>query len=174
MNGKYTILLVEDSENDRTIYRRYLLANEDVEYQILEAENLAEALERWQAESPDLVLTDIHLPDGNGVELLEAIKKTQPTKNSPVIMMTGQGDKRLAVQAMELGASDYLIKEDITASTLCHYVETAIAQWNLSGKLTEIQQINQELQVLQARVEERTHAQGNRILVECNQKRNLA
>jgi len=158
MNGKYTILLVEDSENDRAIYRRYLLANEAVEYQILEAENLAEALERWQAESPDLVLTDIHLPDGNGVELLEAIKKTQPTKNPPVIMMTGQGDKRLAVQAMELGASDYLIKEDITASTLCHYVETAITQWNLSGKLTEIQQINQELQVLQARVEERTHA----------------
>ena len=42
MNGKYTILLVEDSENDRAIYRRYLLANEDVEYQILEAENLVQ------------------------------------------------------------------------------------------------------------------------------------
>jgi CheY-like chemotaxis protein len=126
------------------------LANEDVDYQILEAENLAEALERWQAESPDLVLSDIHLPDGNGLELLEAIKKRHPTQKIPVIMMTGQRDKGLAVQAMELGASDYLIKDDITASTLCHYVETAIAQSNLSGKLTEIQQVNQELQELQS------------------------
>ena len=158
MNGKYTILLVEDSENDRAIYRRYLLANEDVDYQILEAAGLAEALERWQAESPDLVLTDIHLPDGNGMELLEAIQNTHPTQKIPVIMMTGQRDKGLAVQAMELGASDYLIKDDITASTLCHYVETAIAQSNLSGKLTEIQQVNQELQELQARFEERTYA----------------
>ena len=112
MNGRYTILLVEDSESDRAIYRRYLLANEDVDYQILEAENLAEALERWQSESPDLVLTDIHLADGNGLELLEAIKKRHPTQKIPVIMMTGQGDKSLAVQAMELGASDYLIKDD--------------------------------------------------------------
>ncbi|MGL5032319.1 MAG: PAS domain-containing protein, partial [Microcystaceae cyanobacterium] len=155
MKGEYTILLVDDSESDRGIYRRYLLANEGFDCQIIEAESLEEGLELWRSQSPDLVLTDINLLDGSGLELLAAIKNTHPSSKIPIIMMTGQGNERLAVQAMKLGASDYLVKEDITASTLCHYVETAIAQWNLSGKLTELQQLNQELEI---RVGERTHA----------------
>ena len=140
MKGEYTILLVDDSESDRGICRRYLLADEDFDYQIIEAESLEEGLALWRSQSPDLVLTDIHLPDGSGLELLTAIKKTHPRQKFPVIMMTGEGDERLAVQAMKLGASDYLVKDDITASTLCHYVETAIDQWNLSGKLTQLRQ----------------------------------
>jgi PAS domain S-box-containing protein len=153
MKDSYKILLVDDSESDRGICRRYLLTDENFDYQILEAENLAEGLELWRSQSPDLVLTDFDLPDGNGLELLQAIQKIEPVKKIPVILMTGQGDERLAVQAMKLGASDYLVKDDMTASTLCHYVETAIAEWNLSGGLTELQQFNQELQ---ARLEERT------------------
>ena len=140
MKGEYTILLVDDSESDHGICRRYLLADEDFDYQIIEAESLEEGLELWRSRSPDLVLTDIHLPDGSGLELLTAIKKAHPRQKFPVIMMTSQGDERLAVQAMKLGASDYLVKNDITASTLCHYVETAIDQWNLSGKLTQLRQ----------------------------------
>jgi PAS domain S-box-containing protein len=140
MQAHYTILLVDDSESDRGIYRRYLMTDKNFDYQILEAESLEEALELWRSQSPDLVLTDIHLPDGNGLELLEAIEKIYPSQKFPVIMMTGEGDERLAVQAMKLGASDYLVKDDITASTLCHYVETAIAQWKLSEKLTQLRQ----------------------------------
>ena len=140
MKDTYKILVVDDSESDRGIYRRYLMTEKNFDYQILAAETLEEALELWRSEAPDLVLTDIHLPDGNGLELLEAIKKTHPRQKFPVIMMTGQGDERLAVQAMKLGASDYLVKDDITASTLCHYVETAIAQWKLSEKLTQLRQ----------------------------------
>ena len=140
MKNNYKILLVDDSESDRGSCRRYLLADEGFDYEVLEAETLEEALELWRSEAPELVLTDIHLPDGNGLELLEAIKKTHPRQKFPVIMMTGEGDERLAVQAMKLGASDYLVKDDITASTLCHYVETAIAQWKLSEKLTQLRQ----------------------------------
>ena len=150
MKGEYTILLVDDSESDRGICGRYLLADEDFDYQIIEAESLEEGLALWRSQSPDLVLTDIHLPDGSGLELLTAIKKTHPRQKFPVIMMTGEGDERLAVQAMKLGASDYLVKDDITASTLCHYVETAIDQWKLSGKLTRLrQQVETKNTVLQ-------------------------
>jgi PAS domain S-box-containing protein len=150
MKDDYKILLVDDSESDRGICRRYLLADEDFDYQIIEAESLEEGLALWRSRSPDLVLTDIHLPDGSGLELLTAIKKTHPRQKFPVIMMTGQGDERLAVQAMKLGASDYLVKDDITASTLCHYVEKAIDQWKLSGKLTRLrQQVETKNTVLQ-------------------------
>ena len=130
---KYTILIVEDSESDRVMYRRYLLANENCDYQILEAGTLEEGLERWKAESPDLVLADINLPDGSGLELLATINKTYPSSKIPVIMMTCQGNERLAVQAMKLGASDYLVKDDITASTLCHDIENAIEHQRLDS-----------------------------------------
>ena len=99
MKDSYKILLVDDSESDRGIYRRYLLADEDFDYQIIEAETLEEGLALWRSRSPDLVLTDIHLPDGSGLELLAEIKKIYPRQKFPVIMMTGQGDERLAVQA---------------------------------------------------------------------------
>ncbi len=144
MKDIYKILLVDDSESDRGTFRRYLLSDQDFDYQILEAENLEEALELWRSQSADLVLTDFDLPDGNGLEILQAIQKTTSTKKIPLILMTGQGDERLAVQAIKQGASDYLVKNDITASTLCHYVETAIAQWKFSEKLT---QLRQELEI---------------------------
>ncbi|MFM7440768.1 MAG: response regulator, partial [Snowella sp.] len=110
----------------------------------LEAENLEEALELWRSQSADLVLTDFDLPDGNGLEILQAIQKTTSTKKIPLILMTSQGNEPLAVQAIKQGASDYLVKDDITAFTLCHHVETAIAQWKLAEKLT---QLRQELEI---------------------------
>jgi CheY-like chemotaxis protein len=60
MKDDYKILLVDDSESDRGICRRYLLADEDFDYQIIEAESLEEGLALWRSRSPDLVLTDIH------------------------------------------------------------------------------------------------------------------
>ena len=168
MNDKYRILLVDDSESDRGIYRRYLLADRDFDYQIIEAETLEKGLELWRSQSPDLVLVDLNLPDGSGLELLMAIKKIYPRQKFPIIMMTGQGDERLAVQAMKLGASDYLVKDDITASTLCHYIETAIEQRNLSGKLTRLRQFNQEreIQVKQQTFSQQTSERTNRTILE--------
>ncbi len=144
MKDIYKILLVDDSESDRGTYRRYLLRDQDFDYQILEAENLEEALELWRSQSADLVLTDFDLPDGNGLEILQAIQKTTSTKKIPLLLMTGQGDERLAVKSIKQGASDYLVKDDITASTLCHYVKTALQQWKFSEKLT---QLRQELEI---------------------------
>lgn len=115
MKDIYKILLVDDSESDRGTYRRYLLRDQDFDYQILEAENLEEALELWRSQSADLVLTDFDLPDGNGLEILQAIQKTTSTKKIPLLLMTGQGDERLAVKSIKQGASDYLVKDDITA-----------------------------------------------------------
>ena len=109
MKGEYTILLVDDSESDRGICRRYLLADEDFDYQIIEAETLEEGLALWRSQFPDLVLVDIQLPDGSGLELLEAIAETPSAKKTPIIVITGQGNERIAVQSMKLGAKDYLV-----------------------------------------------------------------
>jgi PAS domain S-box-containing protein len=135
-----TLLIVEDSESDRYTYRRYLDTTTDFKSQILEAASLEEGIELWREHSPDLILIDVNLPDGSGLELLEIIQSSYPDPKLPVIMLTGQEDARLAVQAMKLGARDYLFKEEITARLLCRCVETTLKELDLSQKLRRLQQ----------------------------------
>ena len=112
------ILIVEDLESDRFSYKRYLQSDPEQKYQIAEAETLEEGLELWRSQQPDVVLLDINLPDGDGLEFLEEISTGQLINKLPVIMLTGQGDERIAVRAMKLGAADYLVKSDVTAVSL--------------------------------------------------------
>ncbi|MEB3121929.1 MAG: PAS domain-containing protein, partial [Snowella sp.] len=118
------ILIVDDSESDRFSFVRYLQSDKENSYQIIEVETLEEGLEQWRSQQPDVVLLDINLPDGNGLEFLREIGTVQAINKLPVIMLTGQGDERIAVRAMKLGAADYLVKKDITALLLL----TAIRQ----------------------------------------------
>lgn len=137
-DGRYKILLVDDSESDRAIYCRYLLADEDVDYQLLEAETLTESLELWRSHSPDIVLADLHLPDGNGLELLVTAPEKDMRPKCPVIVITGQGNEQIAVQALKLGARDYLVKGDITADVLGNCVKNALNE--VSRGLAELPQ----------------------------------
>ncbi|CAN1209145.1 hypothetical protein TUMEXPCC7403_02915 [Tumidithrix helvetica PCC 7403] len=113
-----TVLIVDDSEDDRFTYSRYLLSDTDYTYRIIETETLEEGLELWRSQRPNIVLLDMNLPDGNGLEFLEALSENYPTGRSPAILLTGQGDEQTAVQAMKLGAADYLVKGNITATSL--------------------------------------------------------
>lgn len=134
-----TILIVEDSKTDRTVYIRYLRADSTCNYEILEAETLEEGLEIWRSQDINLVILDINLPDGQGLELLETIKESYLEPKLPVIVITGQGDKLLALEAMKLGASDYLAKKNITAISLSRSVANVISQLTLTQKLRRLQ-----------------------------------
>lgn len=118
------ILIVDDSESDRLSYVRYLESDLGRNYHIIEAKTLEEGLELWRSQQPDVVLLDINLPDGDGLEFLEAIGTDQLINKLPVIILAGQGDERIAVRAMKLGAADYLVKDDVIAISLL----TAISQ----------------------------------------------
>jgi PAS domain S-box-containing protein len=112
------ILIVDASESDRSSYVRYLQADPEQSYYIIEAETLEEGLELWRSQQPDIVLLDINLPDGDGLAFLEAIGTEQLMNKLPVIVLTGHGDERIAVRAMKLGSADYLIKDDVTDVSL--------------------------------------------------------
>jgi PAS domain S-box-containing protein len=112
------ILIVDDSESDRFSFVRYLQSDQENSYHIIETETLEDGLERWRSQQPDIALLDINLPDGDGLEFLEEIGTDQAINKLPVIMLTGEGDERIAVQAMKLGAADYLVKGDVTAVSL--------------------------------------------------------
>ncbi len=94
------ILIVEDEKVIRNALRRLLERNN---YQVDEAPTLTEAKEK-DLDSYDLVISDLRLPGGNGTELIERAKV------APVLIMTSFASLRSAVDAMKLGAVDYIAK----------------------------------------------------------------
>jgi len=97
------VLVVDDQPNIRALTKQLLSARG---YTVLCARDGAEAIKIVDAEFPDLILMDIHMPVMDGIEALKDLTKRHPA--IPVIMMSGYGDISQAVQAMKLGAIDYL------------------------------------------------------------------
>jgi DNA-binding NtrC family response regulator len=98
------VLIVEDDESSRTALAKLV---EREGFSVASAAALAEARELLKQDSPGLVLTDIHLPDGNGIELLRELRESQSTE---VVLITGHATVETAVEALRLGASDYVTK----------------------------------------------------------------
>ena len=134
-----TLLVIDGSESDRVTYSRYLQSDTEKTYRIIEAKTLAEGLDLWRSLPPDIVLIDLNLPDGDGLEFLEAINDHAGEK-VPVIMLTGQGDEEMAVNAMQLGAADYLVKGDITPKLLTIAVRQVLQEALLNRQLQRSQQ----------------------------------
>jgi len=129
------ILIIDDCPEDRQVYRRYLLQDQEYSYNILEAETGAEALTLCQQVQPDGTLLDFLLPDMDGLEFLDALQQQLPDITPFVIMLTAYGDERVAVEAMKNGVQDYLIKEQTTPERLRSTLHSAIANAQLNREL---------------------------------------
>ncbi|MGA0415128.1 MAG: sigma-54-dependent transcriptional regulator [Flavobacteriaceae bacterium] len=101
------ILLIEDEEPIRRVMKR-ILADENKDYTVEEAVDGKQGLAMIKAHNYDLVLCDIKMPNKDGIEVLQAAKKAG--KNIPFIMLTGHGNVETAVEAMKLGAYDFIPK----------------------------------------------------------------
>ena len=99
------ILIIDDDYEIREILNIFLTKNKFIT-EI--AEDLAAAKEKLHSFGPDLILLDMHLPDGDGIDFLKIINEQKI--DSHVIMVTGVTDKEIALQALEMGASDYITK----------------------------------------------------------------
>ncbi|MDD1438479.1 response regulator, partial [Dolichospermum sp. ST_sed10] len=84
-----TILIVDDSDTDCVMYSRYLNSDVTTQYHILEAGTVKDALEIWQTHHNeiDVVFVDYNFPDGDGLELLEAVGKDCSAAKVPVIII---------------------------------------------------------------------------------------
>lgn len=132
-----TLLIVDDSPEDRELYRRYLLRSQEYSYTILEATLGCIGLELWQQHQPDALLLDYRLPDLDGLEFLAKLQLSPQQPYFPVIMMTGQGNETIAVEAMKAGAQDYLVKGEITPERLQLAVNGAIERVQLHTQLQQ-------------------------------------
>ncbi|MBR8834125.1 MAG: EAL domain-containing protein [Stigonema ocellatum SAG 48.90 = DSM 106950] len=132
-----TVLIVDDCPEDRETYRRYLLHNRESCYTILAAELGKEGLELCVCLKPDVVLLDYLLPDIDGLEFLAQLQSRVMEKHPAVIILTGQGDEVLAVQFLQAGAENYLVKGRTTADQLHLALNSAMAKTQLRGKLQQ-------------------------------------
>ena len=115
MNENKKILVVDDSSLMRSFAKgslKQLKLNN-----VGEAENGEEALLKLREEKYDLILSDLHMPNMNGLELLRAVRSDSNLKDIPFIMMTLHGKKDMLLEAVKEGLNDYLMKP-VTASTL--------------------------------------------------------
>ena len=99
------LLLVDDEKDIREILRLSLV---DMGYTVFEAENGVEALRIFKEVQPPIVLTDIKMPNMDGIELLQKIKHENP--ETEVVMITGHGDMDLAIKSLKYEATDFITK----------------------------------------------------------------
>jgi diguanylate cyclase (GGDEF)-like protein len=161
-NPKPRILIVDDISDNRTILtRRFQRRGFDV----VEADNGLTAIELIDKEPFDLVLLDVMMPGIDGIETLKRIRNQRSASALPVIMVTAKSESANIVDALELGASDYVTKPVDFAVALAR-VNTQISRKRAEQ---QVARVNDELRKanedLERRVEERTSR-----LIDANQR----
>ena len=126
------ILLADDDAGHRLLIRKNLQRGTG-RFDIEEADNGANCLEKIRNEKFELVLLDYSLPDVSGLDVLAVIRKER--EGIPVIMITGQGNEKVVREAIRLGASDYISKGPEFLDHLYSVVERTLSQQALKSQL---------------------------------------
>ncbi|MBO3460412.1 PAS domain-containing protein [Aetokthonos hydrillicola Thurmond2011] len=124
-----TVLIVDDSPEDRILYQQYLQAEPNYHYTFLQADCGKKGLELWQQHKPDIMLANYQLPDFDAIELLIQLQTGFRRSLLPVIVIADQGNEVIAVQSIKAGAQDYLVKERITPKHLQVAVNEALENY---------------------------------------------
>ena len=110
------VLVVDDSSIERTVVDGLLRSDGELDWIIEHAENGVQALAKMENLMPDVVITDMMMPEMDGLQLVVEARAAYP--ELPVILMTAQGSEALAVQALEKGAASYVPKAELAAKIL--------------------------------------------------------
>lgn len=139
------LLVVDDSQVDRQLAKGLLQRRFD--YRIENASNGWEALEHIEANLPLAVITDLLMPEMDGMQLTETVRRRFPSV--PVILMTAHGSESLAVDALLRGAADYVPKPKLS-SELCRAVAAVLS---VTGEVSRDRRVQNYLRFEQTRYE---------------------
>lgn len=117
---KYKVLIIEDEDLVARMYQKSL-EFDDFEVEVAIGGN--EGYAAIKQSKPDLILLDIMMPEPNGMDVLEKIKKDPETKNIPVIMLTNLSGEYDAKLAISKGATDYWVKKDSSPINLAKRIK---------------------------------------------------
>ncbi|GLS26656.1 response regulator [Marinibactrum halimedae] len=137
-NGQRKLLLIDDDTLVRESLAAYL---EDSGFYVIEADDGAKGLALFEKTSPDLVLSDLRMPGMDGLNVLQEIHKRD--SEIPVIVISGAGVMGDVVEALRLGASDYLIKPIVDMEVLVHSIDKTLERHDL---LLENQRYREKLE----------------------------
>jgi len=139
------ILLIEDNAGDARLLQETLRDTDlpSTIFNFRHASLMARAVSMLEDEDSAVVLLDLSLPDGKGLENVARIKRQSP--NLPIIVLTGTDDEKLAVQALQEGVQDYLVKGQFDGGTLVRSIRYSIERQNILAELEEARKIEHQL-----------------------------
>ncbi|MEI1375573.1 response regulator [Nostoc sp. UHCC 0926] len=136
MAGKnIKVLLVEDNPGDVFLLQEFLKEVTTVVVDLIRVVRLSEALNYLAKEIFDVILLDLSLPDGQGLETF--VITHNHAKATPIIVLTGIDDQTLAIRAMQQGAQDYLLKGQVTGDLLVRSMRYAIERQRADNALRQ-------------------------------------
>lgn len=149
----YLIYVIDDSEFDRTILKKYL---ESISYEVMTFSDGQSAIQNFAITMPDLILLDLVMPDESGIDVLQKIRKLKNHLEVPVIMTTASSDAADVVEALKMGANDYVTKP-VQFEVLARRIGTHLQMADLCASSVHSRQI----QAIQAIVGTYNHELNN-------------
>ncbi len=128
---KKRILLIEDKEEWIELVKIEL---EMESYCVITASTLKEAKKKIKQSNPDLIILDLRLPDGDGVEFCKELRSNKKTKHYPIIMLTSKEREAEVIVGLKLGADDYVKKSSFKPGELLARIESLLRR---TGRLEE-------------------------------------
>jgi CheY-like chemotaxis protein/anti-sigma regulatory factor (Ser/Thr protein kinase) len=122
-----SVLIVDDNPMDLRLARQ--IVELGLRWRVESADNGREALASVDKHAPDVILTDLFMPELDGLELVEAVRERSPTV--PVVLMTGRGNEEIALRALRAGAASYVPKKRLVGSLVETLDQVAMAARNV-------------------------------------------
>jgi two-component system, cell cycle response regulator len=138
-----SILSIEDRDNDFAMIKQAMLDHPGLK--LTRVKRIDEALESLEKGRFDLIFIEYRLPDGNGLEFLEAINSKGV--ETPVVVITGQGDELIASRIIQAGASDYLPKTKVSHKALLRIISNALEKASLRREMRMAQEKLTEMSI---------------------------
>ncbi len=129
------VLLIEDNPGYSEVIRIMLDKVADTQFYLLGSKTLSDGLHKLAKDGADVILLDLRLPDSQGIETFD--KVSAQAQNVPIIVLTVTDNDELALEAVQKGAQDYLVKEKVDAKLLVHSIRYAIERKRVDEILRE-------------------------------------
>ena len=134
-----SVLVVEDNPGDARLIQEYLRESPAIDASLTLVSTLAAAVEVLQTEQIDIVLLDLSLSDSSGLYSIRTLIRTAPT--TPIVVLNGNEDRELILQAVQVGAQDYLPKQDASSDILSRIMSNAIERQSMRVELDTLARI---------------------------------
>jgi len=130
------VLLVEDNPGDARLVEEMLSNGGETSYNVIHIDSLSAALDQLSEARPDIILLDLNLPDSHGAETFDSV--ADHGVEAPVVVLTGLDDESLALQLVQRGAQDYLVKGQLSPTLLKKSIMYAMERHQTKQQIEEV------------------------------------